>query len=193
MDNNQYGLNTWLKFNKNVRNVNVTELAENFQLYINAIPLNVTEWDNINDLRLYTPFPSNYSFINGTLTILNKNPSQVISFANTNIPPQELTTIRSETKVARYDTLANDDYLVPINQLYNLFKGYAEAILYIAISFIGLGLGLVSEEFVAVLQIIFMHIYVMTHWLPATHKLPLSGMQRIEHLNYFMRRDINRI
>ena len=84
-----------MKFNKNVRDVNVTELAQNFQLYMNAIPLNVTEWDNVNDLRLYTPFPNNYSFINGTLTILNKNPSQVISFANTNIPPQELTTIRS--------------------------------------------------------------------------------------------------
>ena len=112
---------------------------------MNAIPLNVTDWDNVNDLRLYTPFPYNYSFINGTLTILNKDPSQVISQANVNIPPQELTTIRSETKVARYDSLVNEDYLIPINQLYTLFKGYAEAILYIAISIIGLGLGLVCE------------------------------------------------
>jgi hypothetical protein len=33
----------------------------------------------------------------------------------------------------------------------------------------------------------------MTGWLPATLKLPLSGMWRIEHLNYFMQKDINRI
>lgn len=81
-------MNTWLKFNQDVQNVNISRLAENFQLYMNAIPLNVTEWDNVNDLRLYTPFPSNYSFVNGTLTILNKDPSQVLSTANLNVPPQ---------------------------------------------------------------------------------------------------------
>lgn len=100
-------MNTWLKFNQDVQNVNVSQLAENFQLYMNAIPLNVTEWDNVNDLRLYTPFPYNYSFVNGTLTILNKDPSQVLSASNANIPPQELTTIRSESRVARYDSLAD--------------------------------------------------------------------------------------
>ena len=104
-DNSVIGLNTWLKFNRPISNV--SQLAQNFQLYMNAIPLNITDWDNVNDLRLYTPFPYNYSFINGTLTILNKDPTQVLSQSSANIPPQELTTIRSSTKVARYDTLTD--------------------------------------------------------------------------------------
>lgn len=35
------------------------------------------------------------------------------------------------------------------------------------------------------LQLVFMQIYVNSHELPASLKLSLEGMTRIEHLNYF--------
>ncbi len=47
------------------------------------------------------------------------------------------------------------------------------------------GIGVVFEEFSILLQLLFLHVYISSALLPATYKAPLSGLQRMENLNYF--------
>ena len=48
------------------------------------------------------------------------------------------------------------------------------------------GVGIIMEDFCILLQIIFLHVYISSPLLPATFKAPLSGLQQMENLNYFI-------
>ena len=50
---------------------------------------------------------------------------------------------------------------------------------------VGLGVGVVLEEFSIVMQVIYYHIYITSGLLPASVKIPLAHAARMEHLNYF--------
>ena len=46
------------------------------------------------------------------------------------------------------------------------------------------GNSIVTQNFVLLLQIIFLHVFIGSESLPLTFKIPLSGMSRIQNLNY---------
>ena len=58
----------------------------------------------------------------------------------------------------------------------------------IILALIALPLGhtMVIEEYILSIQIIFIHIYIFSSYLPSSLRVPLSGLSRIQNLNYFI-------
>jgi hypothetical protein len=63
--------------------------------------------------------------------------------------------------------------------------GICSAVLYISIVLIFLGLSVIVEEFVHLLQILFLFIFLESDRLPVSLVWPLSGLKQIQFLNYF--------
>lgn len=84
----------------------------------------------------------------------------------------------------RYDD-ASEDTRKSMSQLSDFFTFFTWFALIVMIITVGLGIGVVFEEFSQIMQIIYYHIYITTWLLPPTVKVPLSHATRMEHLNYF--------
>lgn len=186
-DNQTKGINSWLKFNKRLRNEE--EAKSYFTVSLNGNQLTVEDAVFLHDLRLFTPF--NFSFINGTQIIHSLSPDKVLSLPDDSnirrlLAPisSTLGSIKTCSKIVRYDLL-EADFLEPTNNIYGFFKGITYMVLYASLPLCALGFNLITEEFTIALQLAFLHIYIISNELPATFKLSLEGMSPIEHLNYF--------
>ena len=190
----QTGIDVWAYFNGNYYNTTpydgsfkgslgpLTQVAVQGRLLQNTIPLDFNVVSTYNDIRLFTQ-PGGSS-LNQPLNVYAVRPTQI----TTQPYGQGIPLINN---AASFD-LVRYDQLTPIGgtqravrNLYNLFYGFTSAILYISICSFFFGLGGAFEEFVMILQIVFVHIFIMTDRMSLTLKVPLSGMQQIQFLNYF--------
>ena len=62
-----------------------------------------------------------------------------------------------------------------------------------AIVSVPISMGVVCEEFILSLQLVFLHVYIYSEYLPLSLKDPLRALQRIENFDYFMPKDASRI
>jgi hypothetical protein len=88
-------------------------------------------------------------------------------------------------EVVRHDSLSPSQF-----QKLKHFAGYFEAVAWIAIvSNLLLGIcsnSVITQKFTLLLQIVFLHVYVYTEYLPASFVWVVgSGLQRMQNLNYF--------
>lgn len=72
-----------------------------------------------------------------------------------------------------------------MNNMHNFNYGFTNSVFYVSLVLIAFGLAVLLEDFVHLLQIVFMYIFIASSILPITLKFPLSGMKRIQFLNFF--------
>lgn len=48
------------------------------------------------------------------------------------------------------------------------------------------GYGVVTEDYIIGLQMVFLHVYIATDYLPLTFRLSLAGLSPLENLNFFI-------
>ena len=97
---------------------------------------------------------------------------------------RQLVTTSQSAQLERYID-ASSDTRRSIRQLSDFFTAFTWIALIAMIVSVGLGTGIVVEEFSQMMQIIFLHIYITSWLLPPTIKVPLSYADRMEDLNFF--------
>ena len=200
------GLDFWLKFSQPISYSSNEVLRDSFEFRIDKINDNnviePAEFENEIKLnqRLHYFLPLNETFINGTVMVENTRDSRIFAktqsasrrFLQRVLLSSRLNTLESFGAVDRYSSV-NEDHRISMNQVYWFYRFFQWFALILMIITVMLGIGIVMEEFSILLQLLFLHVYISSHLLPATFKAPLEGLERMENLNYFADNDISSI
>lgn len=87
--------------------------------------------------------------------------------------------------MSRYDSLSPGQ-LASISAFAKVFKVLAWLGIIGIIVAVLLGYGVVVEEYVLCLQMIFLHAYIATDYLPLTFRDVVGGLSGISNLNFFL-------
>lgn len=120
--------------------------------------------------------PLKQSYTNATVTASTNQPDLVYTVSDGST--RQLVTSSQSGTLERY-TDASLDTRKSISQLSDLFTFFTWFALITMIVAVGLGVGVVFEEFSQILQIIYLHIYITSWLLPPTVKVPLSHATRM--------------
>jgi hypothetical protein len=88
-------------------------------------------------------------------------------------------------KVERFDSLAPSEVAV-IDKFSIIFEISAWIGVISIIMAILVGYGLVVEEYIISLQLIFLHVYIAADYLPLTFRDVIGGLHIVENLNFFL-------
>lgn len=87
--------------------------------------------------------------------------------------------------IDRYDSLSSSQ-LFSINAFSIVFQIFAwVGLISIIIAILG-GYGIVVEEYIMSLQLLFLHIYIAADYLPLTFRDVIGGLSSIENLNFLI-------
>lgn len=89
-----------------------------------------------------------------------------------------------EQPMPRYDDIPETDNenRVDTRNLRNLFRGISILALFIGLLSFFIGYSHLFDDLFVLCQVIFVHIFIQSPWLPATFKIPLSGMQNVQFM-----------
>lgn len=131
-------------------------------------------------VKFFLPLESSY--INATVSASTNQPDLI--YSQTGGIARQLVTSSQSALLERYSDVSRDTK-TSMSQLSDFFTFFTWFALIVMIVTVGLGVGVVFEEFSQIMQIIYYHIYITTWLLPPTVKVPLAHAARMEHLNYF--------
>ena len=84
----------------------------------------------------------------------------------------------------RYDDIseADTEYRLDVRNLRNLFRGISILALFIGLISFFFGLSHLFDDLFVLCQLIFVHLFIQSPWLPATFKIPVSGMSNVQFM-----------
>mgnify|MGYP000170961306 CR=1 FL=1 len=126
--------------------------------------------------------PLSASYINATIKATTTQPDLIYTQDG---PLRRQLISSSESQVLERYVQTTPDTRKSMQQLSDFFTFFTWFTLIVMIVAVGLGVGVVFEEFSQMMGLIFLHIYITSWLLPPTLKIPLSHAFRMEHLNYF--------
>lgn len=86
--------------------------------------------------------------------------------------------------IVRYDQLP-ESHWDTLAQFSNFFTVISWVTIVSTIILTFLGISVITQQLSLLLQVIFLHVYIYTEYLPASFKGVVGGLWRIENLNYF--------
>lgn len=131
--------------------------------------------------------PLNDSHLNAALTALIDSSSQIVndrSSQDIRGYQKPLVTSEGTSRMIRFDRLPSDGQGRTVQGLHNFLMGLASAVLYISMVLVLFGLYYLIDDFMELLQVLFLFIFIETRRLPISLSYPLSGLQCLQFLNY---------
>lgn len=109
------------------------------------------------------------------------DPSQIVSTGG-NVRPISID--KSLVEIVRYDQPTEKSRRT-VSEIFNFFNGVSYGILFASILLIIFGFFVIIEDFVYILQILFLYIYIQHNSLPMSHLYPLTALSKLQFLNFF--------
>lgn len=94
--------------------------------------------------------------------------------------------------IVRYDQLP-ESHWETIAQFSSFFTVISWITIVSTIILTLLGISVITQHLSLLLQLIFLHVYIYTEYLPASFKSVVGGLWRMENLNYFTKDTMQQI
>lgn len=109
------------------------------------------------------------------------DPSQIVSSTG-NVRP--IIADNTTLGIIRYDQ-PTEKCRRTITEIFNFLNGVSYGVLFGSMLLLLFGFFIVIEDFVYILQILFLYIYIEHNSLPMSHLYPLTAFSRMQFLNFF--------
>ena len=123
----------------------------------------------------------NQSFTDGTVSIYRHTATRLLQLSSVSPTP----TLIGSFKVLRFDSLSASS-MGGIDSFSAIFRAAAWMGLILIMVTVLLGYGVVCEEYILSMQLIFLHVYIASDYLPLTFRDTIGGLNLIENLNFFL-------
>jgi hypothetical protein len=97
---------------------------------------------------------------------------------------QQNNILLSTVRIERFDYLSSDEWRT-IDRFSTFFEVLAWAIISSTIILCFLGKSVITQKISLLLQIIFLHTFILNEYLPINLKASIQGLHRMVNLNYF--------
>lgn len=118
------------------------------------------------------------SFTKGTISIYRSSTSRLLQQINNPV-------LVGTFKITRFDSLTSNQ-IESVECFSWLFTAAAWIAVIGIIIAVFSGFGIVVEEYVLLLQAIFLHVYIASDYLPLTFRDVVGGLSLVENLNFFL-------
>lgn len=118
------------------------------------------------------------SFTKGTISIYRSSTSRLLQQSGEPV-------LVGTFKIARFDSLSSNQ-IESVECFAWLFTAAAWIAVIGIIIAVFSGFGIVVEEYVLLLQVIFLHVYIASDYLPLTFRDVVGGLSLVENLNFFL-------